>query len=69
MMMINIAPFAAVSLEQVIKRVLGTGKITRNDEVFFQKATLSETPLDDEEMDQVTQVYDRLQMGLLKVVD
>lgn len=69
MMIINVAPFAAVSLGQVIKRILGTGKITRDDEVFFQKAMLCETPLDPEEMDQVTQVYDRLQMGLLKVVD
>ncbi|WP_207211150.1 hypothetical protein [Phormidium sp. CLA17] len=69
MMIINVAPFAAVSLAQVIKRILGTGTITHDDEVFFQKAMLSETPLDHEEMDQVTKVYYRLQMGLLKVVD
>lgn len=69
MMMINVAPFAVVSLGQVIKRILGTGKITRDDEVFFHKAMLSETPLDDEEMDQVTKVYYRLQMGLIKVAD
>jgi hypothetical protein len=69
MMTVNVAPFASVSLGQVIQRILGTGKITRDDGVFFQKAMLSETPLDDEEMDQVTTVYDRLQMGLLKVVN
>lgn len=69
MMMINVAPFAAVSLGQVIKRILGTGRITRDDEVFFQKAMRSETPLDADEMEQVAKVYDRLQMGLLKVVD
>ncbi len=69
MMVLNAAPFVAMSLAQIIKRVLGTGTITHDDEVFFQKAMLSATPLDREEMDQVTQVYDRLQMGLLKVVD
>ncbi len=69
MMIVNVAPFAAVSIGQVIQRILGTGKITHDDEVFFQKAMLCETPLDPEEMDQVTKVYYRLQMGLLKVVD
>lgn len=69
MMIINVAPFVALSVGQVIQRILGTGKITRNDEVFFQKAIFSETPLDDEEMDQVTKVYYRLQMGLIKVAD
>ncbi len=69
MIIVNIAPFTAVSIGQVIKRILGTGKITHDDELFFHQAMRSETPLDDEEMDQVTKVYDRLQMGLIKVAD
>ncbi len=69
MMIVNVAPFTAVSIGQVIKRILGTGKITHDDEVFFQKAMRSETSLNNEEMEQVTKVYRRLQMGLIKVVD
>lgn len=68
-MIINVAPFAAVSLGQVIQRILGTGKITHDDELFFHQAIRSETFLDDEEMEQVTKVYRRLQMGLLKVTN
>lgn len=58
-----------ISISQVVNRVLGSGKITRADERVFQLAILAAVPLSANECSQVTQVYDRLQMGLLKVVD
>ncbi len=58
-----------ISVSQVVNRILGSGKITRADERFFQLATVAETPLNADEFSQVTQLYNRLQMGLLKVVD
>ena len=59
----------APTSEQIIQRVLTTGKITAADRNWFLKATLSESPLSAQEMKQVQQLFDRLRMGLLKVVD
>ncbi len=62
-----ISPLNTVTLRQVVKRILQSGKITHADEKFFLRAMVAEEPLTTEEIEQVHTVLDRLQMGLLKV--
>lgn len=62
-----ISPLNTVTLRQVVKRILQSGKITHADEKFFLRAMVAEEPLTTEEIEQVSTVLDRLQMGLLKV--
>lgn len=59
----------STGISQVIDRVLTSGKITRADESVFLRAMVNDHPLNSEEMNQINHVFDRLQMGLLKVVD
>jgi hypothetical protein len=62
-----ISPLNTITLRQVVKRILHSGRITRADEKFFLRAMVAEDPLTTEEMAQISTVLDRLQMGLLKV--
>jgi len=55
--------------EQIVERILISGKITAADRAWFLKAALSDISLNAHQLTQVRQVADRLQMGLLKVVD
>jgi len=66
-MIAYINPTNTITIRQVIKRILNTGRITHADEKFFLKAMVAEEPLTNEEMEQVSHILDRLQMGLLKV--
>jgi hypothetical protein len=66
-MIVYIAPLNTVTVRQVVKRILSSGKITRADEKFFMKAMVADEPLTQDEMKQVNDVLDRLQMGLVKV--
>jgi len=68
-MIAYISPLNTNTIAQVIHRILNSGKITRADEQFFLRAMIAEDPLTKEEMKQVSDVLNRLQMGLLKVVD
>lgn len=54
---------------QVVNRVLASGKITTAERYWFLQATLADDPLNWEEWEQVREIFDRLQMGLIKVVD
>lgn len=56
------------SLGTVIERILATGTITRADKNYLLRAVVSETLLSHTEQHLVKRVFDRLQMGLLKVV-
>lgn len=58
-----------LTIAQVIDRVIRSGRITRVDEHCFFHAMVAETPLSQEEQSQVRNVFDRLNMGLLQVVD
>lgn len=62
-----ISPLNTITIRQVVKRILHSGRITRADEKFFLRAMVAEDPLTTEEMAQISTVLDRLQMGLLKV--
>lgn len=68
-MIAYISPLNTITIAQVVKRILNSGKITWADEKFFLRAMVAEEPLTTEEMQQVSDVLNRLQMGLLKVVD
>lgn len=56
-------------LIEVINRIFASGRITRADEESLMRAMTSEHPLSGDELSQVRRVLERLQMGLLKVVD
>ncbi|MDX2239368.1 MAG: hypothetical protein NW224_01680 [Leptolyngbyaceae cyanobacterium bins.302] len=66
-MIAYLSPINTITVRQVVQRILDSGKITHADEKFFLKAMVAEQPLTNEEMKQVSNVLDRLQMGLLKV--
>ncbi len=66
-MIAYISPTNTITVRHVVNRILNTGKITHADEKFFLKAMVSDATLTNEEMKQVSDVLDRLQMGLLKV--
>ncbi len=60
---------SALSIAQIMKRVLDSGKITRDDETFFMRAMTSETTLSDEDITLLRGVMRRLELGLIKVAE
>lgn len=56
-------------LEQLIQGVLSTGRITYSDKQRFLGFLMAGETLTSHQLAQVRSVSDRLQMGLLKVVD
>jgi hypothetical protein len=63
------SPCPQTSFEQVVDRIFASGKITRSDENYFLRVLLAERSLNETELLQINTVLQRLQMGLLKVVD
>lgn len=57
------------SIGQVIQKILRTGRITAAQQRWLLKANAIGPVLNDEEMQLVKQVCDRLSTGLVKVVD
>lgn len=55
--------------DQIINRILVSGKITATDRAWLLKAAFSDLSLTPQQLMQVRQVGDRLRMGLVKVVD
>ena len=55
--------------ELVIQQILSSGKITSFERTWLLQATLSDTLLSSDEVDQIRHLVDRLQMGLIKVID
>jgi hypothetical protein len=58
-----------LTIAEVIDRIIHSGRITRRDETYFFRAMIAETPLTQTEQNQVRKVCDRLNMGLLRVVE
>jgi hypothetical protein len=56
-------------LQQVIDQMLGSGQVTRQDEAQLFGIIASDINLSPTELHRVRQVMNRLDMGLLKVVD
>jgi hypothetical protein len=61
--------FYPASPESVVQRICESGRITALDRDCLMQAALGETPLSPDLTEQVTRLFDRLRMGLLKVVD
>lgn len=57
------------SLDQVIQKILSTGRITMADQQWLLQANTSSNPLNAQEIQLIQKVCDRLQMGLVKVID
>lgn len=57
------------SLEQVIKKIFTSYRITRADQQLFMKTLLSKDTLTPQEQEQIDRVFDALRRGLLRVVD
>jgi hypothetical protein len=56
-------------LQQAIERILNSGKITETDRHCLLAIALTDAPIQPRDADLVCQIFDRLRMGLLKVVD
>jgi hypothetical protein len=61
--------FCQVTPEHVIRRIFESGRITATDRDCLLQAALGDAPLSPDLADQVTRLFDRLRMGLLKIVD
>jgi hypothetical protein len=59
---------SAINIGQIMRQVIGSGKITRADELVFLQAMVAEDPLTSEDLTTLRQVMQRLDMGLIKVV-
>lgn len=53
----------------VMDRILASGKITRKDQTFLIRAMSDDNLLTEAEDQRIKEIYNRLQMGLLKVVN
>jgi len=60
---------SSLPIQQCVKRIFETGRITVADRMSFLYAMGSQQALSVEENYQVKQVFERLQMGLLTVVE
>ncbi|AFY64918.1 hypothetical protein [Geitlerinema sp. PCC 7407] len=63
------AVIADAAVSQITHRILASGKITRADQKSLQKITLMNTALSNESEQRIQTLFDRLQMGLIKVVE
>ncbi|MBW4657451.1 MAG: hypothetical protein KME15_02160 [Drouetiella hepatica Uher 2000/2452] len=66
-MMLN--PSRPTTLEQAARRILSSGKITTADRTCLLQVALTDHPILPQDSVQVRQILDRLQMGLLRIVD
>lgn len=58
-----------VRLRETAERIIATGRITRADEKLLFRIATSNHTLPEEETALIQRVFDRLQMGMLKVLD
>jgi hypothetical protein len=63
------ATFPKLSVETIVERILAFRQITRIDQRLLMTALLSKDSFNDNEQSQINLVFDRLQRGLIRVVD
>ncbi len=63
------SPTIKHSVDSVIRRILESGQITPADKNCLYRATLSEIALDNDELVKIRRIMERLQMGLVRVVE
>jgi hypothetical protein len=56
-------------IEQMIKTITASGKISRADQQRFMSVVLSQTNINPAEHDLINRVFDLLRAGRLRVVD
>jgi hypothetical protein len=69
MKVVSLSTYPQLTLSQVVQGILASGRITCADKTFLLRAATSEVLLSSEEFLLVRRVWERLQMGLVKVVD
>ncbi|NET38579.1 MAG: hypothetical protein F6K19_42395 [Cyanothece sp. SIO1E1] len=69
MMLKSVQNPTQLPLNQVIDHILTYGKITRLDEKRLMQAALGREDVNSQELTRLNQVFDRLRMGLVSVVD
>jgi hypothetical protein len=57
------------TVEQLAQQIFASGQITRADENLLHQITMSEIILSREDLNQIRRVMERLQMGLLRLVE
>jgi len=60
---------SAISIGQIMRHVIESGKITRADELVFLRALTSDVSLTPEDMTMLNDLMKRMDMGLIKLVD
>lgn len=60
---------SAISIGQIMRQVIATGKITRADELIFLRALSSDVSLSNEDLSMLNDLMRRMDMGIVKVVD
>ncbi len=63
------ANFPKLSVENIVERILAFRQITRTDQRLLMAALLSKDSFNENEQSQINLVFDRLQRGLIRVVD
>ncbi len=56
-------------MENIIKRIFATGKITRYDQNWLCKVMLSDKPLSYEQNQKIRKLYDSVRMGFVEIID
>lgn len=57
------------TLQAVASHILRTGRITNEERLLFHQFISTDVMLKPETLQQIRQIFDRLQMGLIKVMD
>jgi hypothetical protein len=63
------ATLPKLSVETIVERILAFRQITRTDQRLLMTALLSKDSFNESEQSQINLVFDRLQRGLIRVVD
>ena len=63
------ATFPKLSVETIVERILACRQITRTDQRLLMAALLSKDSFNENEHSKINLVFDRLQRGLIRVVD
>ncbi len=58
-----------VTIKQIVQNIFASGSITRADQNLLRRAILSDNPITSEDFRAIQKVFDRLEMGLLKIGD
>ncbi len=58
-----------LSVEKIVERILVLRQITRVDQYLLMSAALAKDSISEKDQNQINLVFERLQRGLIKVVD